>query len=503
MFTSFLIPSIFEHVRARHLCVFYAQLGAFGPDEVSFIAEPEYFDAPATFEAAGRPEWLPSWREAYGYAPPSTLDGVRYEALPADLFAPRLRRVASSWTLYGQLFRRRLPELEEAFGTALAKLDSRERVEAVLLFADNPSVAHVARRRGVPVVHNEYGPLRPPGYVMTGYWDRHGVSRHSEAAARYRAFRGASRSARVPILSREEILQVLRRSPLPDAAPAGDAPFRVGVALQGEDNARVHGVDALDLLSMARRHHGRDAVLVRSHPSALARWSETLAVPDASPSPTAFVQQCETVITVSSGTALEALLLGRRAVVVGNSPFAIAADPHLAAPQRRAETERLRILNFLVFGYLVPGPLMFDPDYVRWRLTDPGELDIYRYHQRWYRRQWCAEPQPAATGPALGAATKLLDALSNGDAPVPTAVFGAGAATPSVIAALRPERFALQTIFDNDPAKWGRAVAGLTVEAPAFRPHTTVVVSSLTHAEAISRQLIAIGYSPDRVLRLR
>jgi hypothetical protein len=503
MFTSFLIPSVFEHVRARHLCVFYAQLGRFGRDDVSFVGEPAYFESPAALEAAGRPEWQASWREAYDYTPPPTLDGVRYEALPADLFTPRLRRVASSWKMYGQLLSRRLPELEAAFGAALTRLDSRERVEAVLLFADNPSVAAVARLRGLPLVHNEYGPLRPPGYVMTGYWDRQGVTRRSEAAQRYRTFRRVSRAEKLPLLSREEMLQVLRRAPLPEAPAPAAAPFRVGVALQGEDNARAHGVDALDLVSMARQRHPREAVLLRPHPAALARWSDALAVPDASPSATAFVQQCETVITVSSGTALEAVLLGRRAVVVGDSPFAIAADRHLDAPRRRDEAEQLRVLNFLVFGYLVPGPLMFDPAYVRWRLTNPCELDIYRYHQRWYRQQWLAGPEPVATSLALGAGAKLLDALPNGDAPVPTVVFGAGHATPGLVAALRPGRFRVQAVFDNDAAKWGRAVSGLPIEAPVFRPKTTVVVSSLTHADAITRQLLTLGYAPDRVLRLR
>lgn len=502
MFTSVLIPSVFEHVHARHLCVFYAQLGGFGRDAVSFVGEPAYFEAPAALEASGRPEWHAGWRETYGYTPPQSLDGVRCERLPADLFAARMRRVGSSWKLYGQLLTRRLPELEAAVEAALSKLDRCERVEAVLLFADNPSVGHIARLRGLPIVHNEYGPLRPPGYVMTGYWDRRGITRRFEAAARYRAFRRAARASHLPLLSREEILHVLRRAPLPEAAPRGRR-FSVGVALQGEDNARAHGIDALDLVSMARQHHPREAVLLRSHPGALARWSETLAVPDTSPSAAAFVQQCETVMTVSSGTALEALLLGRRAVVVGDSPLAIAADRHLAAPDRRPETEQLRVLNFLVFGYLVPGPLMFDAAYVRWRLTNPCELDIYRYHQRWYRRHWLAAPQPAASGLALGAGVKLLDALPNGEAPVAAAVFGAGGATPAVIAALRSERFTLQAVFDNDAGKWGQVVAGLPVEAPAFRPCTSVVVSSLTHADAMTRQLIALGYPPDRVLRLR
>lgn len=503
MFTSFLIPSVFEGVHARHLCVFYAQLQAFGRDQVSFVGEPAYFEPPAALAAAGRPEWSPSWRAAYDYQPPADLAGVVYEALPGDLLTPRLERLGSSWKLYGQLLTKRLPEVEAALDQALQTLDSRRRLEAVIAFANNPSLSHVARMRQLPVVHSEYGPLRPPDYVMTGYWDRSGVSWGSDAARRYRAFRRASIGARVPLLEREELLAVLRRTPLPEAPPAEDR-YRVGIALQGDDNACVHGVNALDLLSMARRQFAPGQILLRYHSGSLTRVAETMAVIDDSSSPTAFIQQCDTVLTVSSGTALEALLLGRRAVVVGDSPFALAAERRLDGRSRASsEAERLRILNFLVFGYLVPGALMFDASYLRWRLTDPSELAIYRHHQRWYRTRLLEQPLPHHPQRSVVAAGKLLDAVPNGDAPIPLVLFGAGAATPMLAAQLQPQRFALEAIFDNDAARWGSSLAGVPIERPVCRAGTSVLVASVTHADAIVGQLRALGYPAERVLRLR
>lgn len=502
MFASFLIPSVFEDVRARHLCVFYAQLAALGREQVGFIGEPAYFEAPASLEAAGRPEWQESWRTTYGYDPPVDLAGVSHAALPADLLAPRLRRLGSSWKMYGQLVTRRLPELEAAFGLALQELDSQAPVEAILAFANNPSVSHVARQRGLPIVHNEFGPLRPPGYVMTGYWDRRGVSRASEATSRYSTFRRLSMAARVPLLDREEMLEVLRRTPSP--APGAEPPrYRVGVALQGEDNAYVHGIGALDLLSMARRHHRAIDVLVRYHPGSVARYSPTLAATDTSPSATSFITQCDTVLTVSSGTALEAMLLGRRAVVVGDSPLALAADTGLETRRRHSEVELLQRLNFLVFGYLVPGALMFDPAYVRWRLTEPGELDIFRHHQRWYRARMLEQPRPEQPAVALAAAVKLPDVTENDGRPAAHVVFGAGAATSGLVTRLRAARVALRGVFDNDSGKWGVEVAGVRIEPPRFCEHTSVVVASLTHADTIVNQLHTLGYPPERVLRLR
>ncbi|MFI5178887.1 MAG: hypothetical protein ACHQO8_10005 [Vicinamibacterales bacterium] len=503
MFISFLIPSVFEHTRARHLLVFYKQLGAFARDEMAFVGEPDYFRSPAELQAEGRPEWNASWRDAYEYEPPVSLDDVQYRALPGNLFATRLRRVQSSWKLYGQMVTRRLPELEAAFSAAVESLTHRGPIQGLMAFANNPSVSFVARRRGLPVVHTEFGPLRKPAYVMTGYWDLRGVSRGTDAVRRFRNFRRAATRGRVPLLSREELLHTLRRLPLPDAPGAADAPFRLGVALQGEDNAHVQGINALDVLSVARQRFHRDEILVRYHPGGLSRYSDTLGVTDTSADSTAFIQKCETILTVNSGTALEAMLLGRRAVVLGDSPFRIAADRSFDTATRLDDAQQLLALNFLVFGYIVPAALMFDPDYTRWRLSHPSELEIYRHHQRWYRAQLMQCEPPDEPALALSTAAKLLNAVPRGDGPARAVIFGAGQTTPALVDRLRPERFSLLGLFDNDRAKWGAQVAGLTISPPAYRDDTTVVVSSLTHADAIVGQLHMLGYPSERILRLR
>jgi hypothetical protein len=503
VFISFLIPSLFEGVRARHLCVCYKQLRDFGRDHVAFIGEPDYFRAPADLLAEGRPEWQASWRDAFDYEPPDTLDGVRWRALPSELFTARLSRAHSSWKVFGQMVNTRLPELEAACETAIESLSAEGSIEAVLTFANNPSLSSVAQRRGLPVVHTEFGPLRKPGYTMTGYWDLSGVSRGTEAARRFRVFRREAARARVPLLSRQELLQTLRRRALPDAPDAAQARYRIGVALQGEDNAAVHGLGALDLLSAARRHASPDDILVRYHSGGLARYPETLGVTDQSGDATEFIQKCETVLTVSSGTALEAALLGRRCVVLGDSPFRLIADESCDVATRQDETERLMALNFLVFGYLVPCALMFDPEYTRWRLTRPSQLEIYRHHQRWHRAQLTSLEPAAAPGLELRVAAKLLDAVPQGDRPAPVVLFGAGDATPDLVDRLRPERFTLLGLFDNDQKKWGGQLAGLTIGPPRYRDETSVIVSSLTHADAISRQLRELGYPPERILRWR
>lgn len=382
MFASFLLPSIFEGVRARHLLVFYKQLAEFGRDEIAFVGEPDYFREPRHWRDEGRGEWQPGWQDTYEFTPPDSLDGLIYQPLPADLFSKRLTH-QSSWSLYGWMSRRRMPELEAAFSNALDALETWGPIEAVLTIKNVPSITAVARKRGVPVIHCEFGPVRKPGYAMTGYWDLSGVGVGTDAPRRFRTFRHAVEHGQIPLYTREQLLQLLRRAPMPPVPAAADATFRVGLGLQGEDNTVAVGLGPMDLASWARRHVDRDDLLIRHHWGGLTQCSDQLGVIDRSATATEFIAKCQSVMTVTSGMALEALLLGRRSIVIGDSPFQIASTRSLGQTPIDRETE-LIALNFLALGYIVPLDLMFDPAYSRWRLSGPGEREIAEHHRRWY-----------------------------------------------------------------------------------------------------------------------
>jgi hypothetical protein len=411
VFVSFLLPSIFEGVRARHLLVFYKQLAEFGRDQIAFVGEPDYFRAPKDWRDDGRGEWQPGWQDTYEFTPPETLDGVTFQALPADLFAKRLSH-QSSWSLYAWMSRRRMPELEAAFSTALDALETWGPIDAILTIKNVPSISAVASARGLPLIHCEFGPLRKPGYAMTGYWDLSGVGTHTDAPRRFGAFREEVQRGRIALRSRDELLRMLRRAPMPPVPDAADATFPVGLGLQGEDNTFAVGLGPMDLVSWARRHVDRDDLLIRHHSGGLTNCSDQLGVIDRSASATEFIAKCQTVMSVTSGMALEALLLGRKSVVIGDSPYQIASARSLAQPPIDPETE-LIALNFLTRGYIVPLDLMFNPDYSRWRLSGPSEIEIAARHDRWYEADLAApaivqvESQAeSAARPAIATARK-------------------------------------------------------------------------------------------------
>jgi hypothetical protein len=498
VFVSFLMPDELRGIRARHLLVFYKQVGAFARGEIGFVGTPEYFRPPFELRDEGRPEWHASWREAYQYEPPADLAGVPCFAMPSVAGGHWHARRAAPLAEYRNLLTRRVPAIESAFAAGLDAVSAGRFVDAVLTFGSVPSVNAVARRRGIPVVKNEVGPLRAPDYYRTAYWDRHRRGTHADAAERFRQFRREIARGRIGTLDRGELLRLFRITRLPDGPAPGDAPFRVGIALQGDAEGAAYGFTALDLISIARAQFGRDDVLIRHHPTGLGRYADSLGVIDDSPNPTEFILKCETILTLSSGTAFEAALLGRRCVVVGDSAFRLVGGRALGAPAVRHDATEA--LNFLALAYLVPYELMYDTAYMRWRLTDPPEIEIARQHCRWYQsraigsRELSVEPtrrdfqRLGVPGPLAGSGELLL--------------FGAGGSTGTLIRRLRDAGVVPSAVFDNDAQKWGRDVEGIRIGPPEYRPNARILVASVMHRGAMARQAVSLGYSSMAIMFL-
>lgn len=378
MIGVYLLPYPVRGVPAPYLWVFYKLLSLL-KERALFMVGEDYLADPARFAAEGRWELTPLTQSTYGYTTPTpaTLAGHRVEALPASLFPALLAEChGNPVELFRRLLTRRLPALEAAFEAALDK--GGEALEAVVTWHNCPSLSAVAERRGIPVIHLEAGPLRAPLYRPTAYLDFSGVNGNTEAESRYR------HSPPRPV--EPFTAEALRRFFfLPGDLPAKDPAGYVGVALQVEDDSNLvafgNGYDNQSTLVHARLAHATDGpLLVRRHPGSLFKvagdWFET----DGSYDSLEFIQRCRHIVTVNSSLGLEAILLGTPVTALGDSSYRYI----LAAEN---EDERLARLAFYLFAYLIPESLMFDLDYLRFRLARPGEGAIVARHLAAYLGQ--------------------------------------------------------------------------------------------------------------------
>ncbi|MGK2953141.1 MAG: GT99 family glycosyltransferase N-terminal domain-containing protein [Thiobacillus sp.] len=402
MIAAFLLPFPLRGNPAPYLWVYYRLLSSFG-ERMLFVASEDYTRAPEYWQAKNRWEMQPGNAQRLHYQVPTReimddhdygfLSETVYEALLADSGGNPI-------TAFRRLLSERVPCLDAAFAEILSQ-PFAEGIEAILTWCNCPSLSAAAEEKGIPVVHLEVGPLRWPQYRPTAYFDFGGVNGNTEAGRRYldsgfRPGAGVETEALRRFFSRE------------GAGKAAEAEFKLGVALQVEDDSNLlafgHGFDNQSLLVYSHLHRAEGGVLVRGHPGSLFSLKPGWYQVDDSPDSVAFIRRCERILTINSSVGLEAMLMGKPVEVLGDCAHRFIAEAG-------DEPERVARLAFYLFAYLVPMDLIYDSSYLRFRLGQPSDYEIALRHLAAYG---------VDVGPlrqASGSLSRLLELAGLSDAP--------------------------------------------------------------------------------------
>lgn len=268
-------------------------------------------------------------------------------------------------------------------GGKLERIVRENKIDAIITCCNNKTLLEVGKEHNisVPVIHNEQGPLRPPFFNRTAYFDFSGVNGNTEFYQRFLKF--GEIAHKVNIYSREDLLRIVTKSEqlsyveeLSHAKPT----YNCGVALQVDVDTNMiaynKGWSSTDLINKAMKDHG--TVLIRNHPLASMQYSATTSlgngVIDTSSNSLEFISKCKKIMTINSSVAFEAMLMGREVEILGDSPF--ARIPNMLSGSK------LLALNFAVFSYLVPNRLWDNEEYTRFRLNEKDEEVLYNEGQK-------------------------------------------------------------------------------------------------------------------------
>ncbi|MEQ4918411.1 GT99 family glycosyltransferase N-terminal domain-containing protein [Klebsiella quasipneumoniae] len=377
MFAVFLPPYPFRGVKAPYLWLFLKYLHC-SNEKILFITSPDYVEVINDETQHSRWEFDAASMASLGYSLPDEQSLARHEYLYLDhalyeiMLAQHHHDPIKSFTTF---LTESISELENELFSLLTK-EIIQRVDAFVSICNCPSLEKVARALNKEVIHLEIGPLRAPMYRNTAYLDFTGVNGNTEARARYE-----SCQTEIDITCSMNDLHryFLEAISLPSSSENQVA----GIVLQVEDDSNIiaysHNFTNISLISYVRQQHTLENILVRAHPGSLFRLRDDIFSIDASANSLEFIQKCHSIYTINSSVGLEALLCEKKTNILGDCSYAFVAE-------EASGPTRVNAMAFYLFAYLVPFELIFNLEYLRFRLDHPAELDIVRKHLQFYSK---------------------------------------------------------------------------------------------------------------------
>jgi len=380
MFVSYFTPLAVRNDPVGYQWVLYKQLQDIGSDNLAFLGDEAYLQDPADRVAGGHPSANPDWMQRASYRLPSlgALRSLKRFHIGGHVTQAVLDQRLGPNLAWRQIMRVPHQPLVALIRAGLSALQRQGEIEAILAWANCASLRVAADALDIPIIHCELGPTRAPGFRPTAYVDFSGVNGNTEAGLRYARFaaEGAALQSRTPM----ELLQALGWSgvigrPTPS--------HETGLALQIPNDSNLvaygNGFDNFELTQFARRTWRATELLMRPHPGYPVLPDPDIEI-DTSPDAASFIGRAKRIMTVNSSVAFEAMLNEKPVVMLGECPFAVGGiHPRSLMPRVDAKSWLLW-LNYICFGYLAPYAWVFEPDYLRFRLSRPSEAEILARH---------------------------------------------------------------------------------------------------------------------------
>jgi GT2 family glycosyltransferase/glycosyltransferase involved in cell wall biosynthesis len=398
MISIFLPAYPFRGVKAPYLWFFYRVLTSI-KEPIYFIMGEDYLSPLELWKKEKRWELEQDSQKRLGFSLPDLNDinnKNKINFIDESFFSDYIEMCYNNPDeLFKKFITEIIPELEAEI---LSALNNVENIECVLTWCNCPSLNAAAKKKNVKVVNLELGPLRSPEYFSTAYFDFSGVNGNTEAERRYQesgynfnentqieqlrdffANKPVAHSSTLQQMDEQPVESLNESTSAVAIAHTSEEKFDVGIALQVENDSNIiafsNSFNNQSLLDYAESTFSGKK-LIRSHPGSRFSLQEGKDTIDHSANSIDFISRCRNILTINSSVGLEAMLLDVPVTILGDCSYAFCNVIN--------RSERANRLAFYLFSYLVPFELLFDVDYIRFRLSSPAEEEIMAKHVNYY-----------------------------------------------------------------------------------------------------------------------
>ncbi len=374
------------------LWLFYKYMDFALKNDYPVIANIDYFKNPSYYEAQNEQCFqnvIDGYNSNYGFLKPTDDMMKKLKKFPfTDAEYKQIMNVYPSLEIG---CKKLLIEKNEKFEKIIIdKIESIEKqygkIDAIITWTWFKSLENVCKKKKIKLLQLELTTFRPAIYqTMLGYFQFYDKYDSLKMDKDYLSF--MNEVGNLKFFNRKELLALfLDKNQLRFLNHLNDSPkYELGISigmLDYSETAKCH-IDENKLLKQINQMVPLEKISLRMHPNRV-RDKEKFGkyAIDKSNNALEWILKNKRIVSAGSNIAFETMLLGRTSYVMGdNYPYRWGGVTSLE--QIEDKICEISYLNYIIFAYYAPYDLMFDKDYIEWRMTNPTLQEIYEYNQQY------------------------------------------------------------------------------------------------------------------------
>lgn len=284
------------------------------------------------------------------------------------------------------------PEYKKIIENRLNKIekDFEKKIDALIIWVWNPTLEAIAQERGIRLISEELSPIRDVRWnnnynTTLCYFQFSNKYDKNYCKKLYSDFLKAISNENIQLLSRDELLSMfLNTEDLNLLKIRKNQPkYELGVDPRFKNDFFFETYRKEDFSTTCKKIEklfDSKKVSIRFPPNLEYQIGNPDWEKDSSTKSIYWVTMCRRILSSVSNISFDAMMFGKTSYILSeNMPFSFKSLQDLEFIDE--SVVEATYLNFMLFGYFSHWDLIFDPEYIGWRLTNPDIIEIYKYNK--------------------------------------------------------------------------------------------------------------------------
>lgn len=393
-----IVPFLFgiEKNPIHYLWIFYKYMEFALENDYPIIAEEAYFEKPSIYEAKKEYPFLNienNYNTVHEFKKPTDDDMKKLKKyiITKEEKQKIISEYKTDMEAYKSLLVKENKKIEKLITKKIEEIEKKDgKIDAILTWTWYKSLEKVCKEKNIQLILLEQTTFRPNTYgIKLGYFQFYDKYNSYQVDADYIKFLQENNN----IFTRKELLAIfLSKENLQYINYLNNQPsyeFGINIGPDHDPLAEANcNIRDTDVLKQITKISPSKDISLRVHPAHSNRnkYNDLYNV-DNSKSSLEWILNCRRIVSVGSNISFETMLLGRTAYILGdNFPYLYGGINSLKYIDEKVCD--IKYLNYLIFCYYVPYDLMFNNEYIKWRLTNPELNEIYNYNQNYIMKKY-------------------------------------------------------------------------------------------------------------------